>query len=211
MKLQRSTGILLGVAIALVAAVVTIEITQNSQPDSGDTLYSFTESDVTAFTINRDNTAMSFIKTDDTWHMEKPRTALADPSAVAFLLNIITSNAIEETFTTTPEQLDEYGLDTPVATLELTVEEESHALFIGEEDFSDTSLYVMTANPTESDPVEIHLISKDLENGFERPVNDWILSQEEATRADQESQEQSENRPEEPSSLEQSDTGNTTN
>ena len=175
MKLQRSTGILLGVAIALVAAVVTIETTQNSQPDNGDTLYNFAEDDITAFTIHHDSTAMSFIKTDDTWHMEKPQTALAEPSSVAFLLNIVTSNVIQETFTTTPEQLDEYGLDIPVATLKFKVNEESHALFIGEEDFSDTSLYVMTTSPTGSDPVEIHLISKDLENGFERPIDDWIL------------------------------------
>ena len=198
MKLQRSTGILLGVAITLVTTVASIEITQNSQIASTNTLYDFTEGDITAFTVSHDNTVISFTKTDDTWQMEKPQTALADPASVAFLLNIITSNAIKETITTTPEQLDDYGLDKPVATLELTAEEENYALSIGEEDFSGTSLYVMTANSMGPDPVEIHLISKDLENGFERPVDDWILSQEEATRSGQESQEQFENRSGEP-------------
>ena len=181
MKLQRSTGILLGVAFSLLTIVAVIETQKSTLSDDDETLYSFTEADVSEFTIKRENRTeiLSFIKNDNTWQMTEPEEAAADPSSIAFLLNIITSDTIQETITTTSENLDTYGLDQPTATLELRVDEETYALTVGDEDFSGTSLYVMTndmdngAKPT---PIDIYLISKGLETGIRRPVDDWIAS-----------------------------------
>ncbi|MFG6106329.1 DUF4340 domain-containing protein [Leptothoe sp. EHU-05/26/07-4] len=181
MKLQRSTGILIGVAISLVATVTILEIPKGPQANNGNTLYSFTETDVSEFTVERDDNTLSFIKTDDAWQMTAPEKALADPSSVAFLLNIITSDTIKETISTTPDQLATYGLDTPTAKIQLIVDEESYTLTVGDEDFSSTSLYVMTANDiAESNPVNVHLIPKGLENGIERPVSDWLAKNDDA-------------------------------
>jgi hypothetical protein len=162
MKLQRSTGILLGCAISLIAAVTIFETQKNTQPSAGETLYDFAEADVSSFTIERVDETLTFSKTDDdTWKMIEPEDATADPSSVAFLLNIITSDPIKETITTTPKQLATYGLDAPKATVNLTVDDKSHMLAIGDEDFSGTSLYVMTTHDVvKPNPVDIYLIAK---------------------------------------------------
>ncbi len=188
MKLQRSTGILLGVAIASVATVAIVETTKTNRPSQGDTLYNFSENEVSAFTIKREGTTLAFTKTDDTWQMTTPETAPADPSSVAFLLNIITTDTIKESIKATPEQLSDYGLENSTAVVELTVNEDKHTLAVGDEDFSGTSLYVLKTDAeqpvSDSDSVELYLIPKELENGIERPIDEWLLSDENDAPAD---------------------------
>ena len=178
MKLQRSTGILLGVAIALAATVTIIETRKGTQSSDSKTLYGFTESDVSSFAINLDGSRLAFAKSDDdTWQMTEPESAPADPSAIAFLLNIITSDTVKETVTVNPNQLDTYGLDDPTAIVDLIVNEENHTLTVGDEDFSETSLYVMTEPAVAAaDSVDIYLIPSRLESGLERPQDEWLLA-----------------------------------
>ena len=175
MKIQRSTGFLLGVAIALTAAVAIFETQKGRESSGGETLFDFAESDVSALTVEREDTTLAFTKIDNSWQMTEPEETPADPSSVAFLLNIITNDTIQETLTTSSDQLDTYGLEDPKATVNLTVDDEDYTLAIGDEDFSGTSLYAMTTHDvTETDPVEVFLIPQGIENGIERPVNDWI-------------------------------------
>lgn len=207
MKLQRSTGILLGVAIALVSTVAIIETNKNSQTDSGEALYDFAEADVDTLTIKRDDATLSFAKTDDTWQMTEPENAPADPSAIAFLLNIITTDPIQETIAVSPGQLADYGLDDPTATVDMTVAEESHTLSIGDEDFSGTSLYTTTVpNTADLEFVNVYLMPKGLSTGLELPVEGWILSEEKSTSetADDESPQQQEETPSNSDSAEDS-------
>lgn len=179
MKLQRSTGILLVVAIALATTVAILETQTGTSSDNSETLYNFTEADISSLVIEKEDETLAFSKIENTWEMSEPEKAPADPSSIAFLLNIITTEAIKETIKTTKSDLDIYGLDEPFATITLRVDEESHRLSIGDEDFSGTSLYVMTADDSlDSKSLNIHLISNGLENGIERPINDWIATNE---------------------------------
>ncbi|MBT9311137.1 DUF4340 domain-containing protein [Leptothoe kymatousa] len=178
MKLQRSTGVLLGVAIALVATVAIIETTKKNRPEKGQPLYAFAEEDVDAFTITRSDTTLAFEKTDGTWQMTAPEDAPADPSAIAFFLNIITTDPITETILATTAQLDDYGLDAPRATVEMTVFEESHTLALGDEDFSGSSMYVMTTEITpETEPGELYLMPNSLRSGIGRRIDQWIAAE----------------------------------
>ena len=181
MKLQRSTGILLGVAIALVATVTLIETQNGDQNESGRTLYDFAEADVSEFRIERENTTLAFSNINNTWYIDEPESGPAEPSAIAFLLNILTSTPITETLTVKPDDLATFGLDAPTATIELTTfDQVEHNLTVGDADFSNTSLYVMKPkNETDNQSIEVHLISSDLENGLTRPTNEWILDDEE--------------------------------
>ncbi|MBE9065116.1 DUF4340 domain-containing protein [Leptolyngbya cf. ectocarpi LEGE 11479] len=189
MKLNRSTVGLLGVAIALVAAVSIFETTKNTQPESGDTLYEFTEGDVTTFSIDREETPLAFAKADDTWQMTEPQDVPADPSSIAFLLNIITSDTITETITATADQLDNYGLGDPNAVVSMTVGEEEYTLAVGGEDFSGTSLYTMTVDEsTDTESVDVYLMPNSLSTGLERPLEEWILQPEEEESAEEEPQ-----------------------
>ncbi|MEM9484390.1 MAG: DUF4340 domain-containing protein [Cyanobacteria bacterium P01_F01_bin.116] len=180
MKLQRSTRFLLGVAIALIATVTLLETQKGQQADNENTLYDFTEADINAFTIELEDNTLAFSKTNDTWQMTQPESAEADPSSVAFLLNILTISTIKETITTTPDQIETYGLDDPIATVQLDVYDANYTLNVGDPDFSGTALYVMsTGNAPNTESVDIHLISNDLENGLDRPLEDWKAQEEE--------------------------------
>lgn len=180
MKLQRSTGILLGVAIALSTTVIIAETQKNNTNQGSKTLYDFVEADVISFKVELDDNIITFNKEDDTWTMTAPESAPADPSSVAFLLNLLTSSAIEETISTTPDELSTYGLEDPIATVELTTSnQEDHTLLVGDQNFNNTSLYVVRSeDKDDSQTVNIHLVSKDLENGLERPLQDWLLNEE---------------------------------
>lgn len=179
MKLQRSTGVLLGVAIALVATVAIIETTKKNSPKSGDALYSFAEADVDAFTITREDTTLAFEKTDDIWQMTEPQEAPADPAAIAFLLNIITTDPIKETIVINADQLDDYGLGDPRATVDMTVADETYSLALGDEDFSGSLLYVMTTEITpESEPGELYLMPQNLQSGIGRRIDEWLAAEE---------------------------------
>ena len=178
MKLQRSTGFLMGVAIVLVATVTLLETQKGNQTDIGSTLYDFSEADVGAFTIELEDNILAFSKTNDTWQMTKPESAEAEPSSVAFLLNILTSSTIKETITTTPDQIETYGLDDPIATVKLDVYDANYTLKVGDPDFSGTALYVMTTGDSQNtESVDIHLISNELENGLDRPLEDWKIEE----------------------------------
>lgn len=213
MKLQRSTGVLLGVAIALVATVAIIETTQKNRPQSGDALYNFAESDVDAFTITRQDTTLAFEKTDDTWQMTEPEAAPAEPSAIAFLLNIITTDPIKETVVVNADRLDDYGLEDPRATIELTVADMTYSLALGDEDFSGSSLYVMTTDiAPESKTGELYLMPKTLQSGIGRRVDEWIATEVEENETGNPPEEslepESENTPEETDTQESADSPN---
>ena len=178
-KIQRSTGILLGVAISLTATIAIVETQRSQQSNGGDTLFDFAEADVSAFIVERDGETLAFTKIDNSWQMTEPEETLADPSSVAFLLNIITNDTVSETLTISSNELATYGLETPKAMVSLSVDGKDHILTVGDADFSGTSLYVMTASDvTESEPVKVLLIPQGIENGIERPVDDWIAKSE---------------------------------
>lgn len=181
MKLQRSTGILLGVAISLVATVTLIETRKGTQGNKGDSLYDFAEADVSELSIEREDATLTFSNINDTWYMDKPESGPAEPSAISYLLSLLTSSTIKETITTDLESLEIYGLDEPQAIVRLmTIDETDYTIKVGNADFSDTDIYVITTEDSaETQSAKVHLIAKELENGLERPVKDWLMTNEE--------------------------------
>jgi hypothetical protein len=190
MKLQRSTWILLGVAIALGGGVLIYE-TYRAQPGevaeqgSGEPVFAFEESDVQQLTLARQDTTLTFEKDNDgNWLMTKPKQEPAQAAAIAFLLNILTTDPALQTLSATPDQLKDFGLEDPTATVTLTLADEStHTLTVGTPDFSGDSLYVMTPTADTQDAQEtsesaaeitVYVVSGGLTNGIERPVDDWL-------------------------------------
>ncbi len=177
MVIKRSTGLLFGVAIALVAAVGILEANRQQQPQDS-VLYDFTEAEVTALTVRREDLTLEFAKADDGWQMSEPEAAPADPAAVAFLLNLLTTDPITETISVLPEKLDTYGLDTPSATLELVANQQNYQLRVGDDDFSGSSVYVTTETPEADAPLSVHAVPIGTETGIQRPLAEWLATPE---------------------------------
>lgn len=187
MKWQRNTVVLVGIAIALSLGVFISETQRRSsntaEPDllaqpTGDPIVSFKEEDVTTLTLNRAGQTLQFERNAEAeWQMVKPETALAEPGAIAFLLNAITTEPAQQTITIEASRLEEFGLANPTTTVVVTLANgETHTLALGAEDFSQTSVYVQLDPPAASDPtseITLYIVSGNVINGVDRPLAEW--------------------------------------
>ncbi len=186
MKLQKSTLTLLISAVVLTFGVVVYETQYSDGPRSedtegGDRLFTFEETDVEQLTLERNDETLAFAQNLDnpdievSWRMVEPEETLAEPAAVAYLLNILTTDPSLQTLTATAEQLVQYGLDDPNATIELVLADETtHTVKIGGTDFSGDNRYVQVDNGE-----KVYVVSGGITNGIERPVEEWIATTEE--------------------------------
>jgi hypothetical protein len=102
-------------------------------------------------------------------------TIYGNEAYVSFLLEQLVSDRYSQTFTATPEQLKEYDLNPPVATIEITLKDrKTHKLTIGKSEFSGNYIYAQVDPPTldiTTQPVVI--VSKNFEYAVDRPLEDW--------------------------------------
>ncbi len=192
--LKRRTILLLVSAIALLGGVILLEgnqslregdvSTADQAADSalradGEQMLPFGEDAVESLEVERPADTIAFEKSDeDTWRMVEPDQALAEPGAIAFLLNQIT-NPSAHTLTAEPNNLTEFGLDDPTATINLVAEGKSYQLNVGGKDFTGDQLYVQVIEPDSSsdaptETVKVHLVSGGLDNAVNRPTSDWL-------------------------------------
>jgi Domain of unknown function (DUF4340) len=197
MKLQRSTLALLGIAVVLATSILIFE-SQKAQKSTSETasatdptgmvadkakgekVVSFLEEDVQSLTIQRVDTTLSFTKDSaGLWQMNAPQKAPAEPAAIAFLLDILTSDPAIQTLEATAADLAGFGLTSPKATLTLTLADGStHTLAVGDTDFTGDSRYVQVLEPLgktdAAQPIPVYVVSGGITNGIERPVAEWL-------------------------------------
>ncbi|MBW4494029.1 MAG: DUF4340 domain-containing protein [Oscillatoria princeps RMCB-10] len=105
----------------------------------------------------------------------------ASDAPVAFLLNLLTTGKSDRTLVMTDpaKQRKEYGLDEPVATVEVKLKnQQSHRLILGKPDFNGTFLYAQSDPPPDkSENIEVLLVSPDFQNAVNRPLSEWKSSQ----------------------------------
>ena len=187
MKFQRNTLILVGVAAVLSVAVLISEA-RRSQTDGEagsaavagrDRLFLFEESDIAGLTIEKERETLVFERRENgDWQMLEPENVLAEQAAIAFLLNLVTTAVPSRVFTIEPDKQENFGLNSPTATVTLTLTDgETHTLLLGAADFSGGSLYAVT-NPAEdsdsdSEPIEVAVVPIDFVNGVTRSQEEW--------------------------------------
>ncbi len=104
----------------------------------------------------------------------------ASDASVAFLLNLLTTGKSDRTLVMTDpaKQRQEYGLDEPVATVEVKLKnQQTHRLILGKPDFNGTFLYAQSDPPADkSEDIEVLLVSPDFQNAVNRPLSEWKSS-----------------------------------
>ncbi|NEQ32230.1 MAG: DUF4340 domain-containing protein [Leptolyngbya sp. SIO4C5] len=191
MKLQRSTVILVLVAAVLGGAVLISESQRSpDNPDAaaenqGDRLFEFAEADVQTLTVDTEDTTLRFERDQaGDWQMLEPEQAQAEPAAIAFLLNLLRTESAEQTITITPDEQADFGFDTPVATVEFTLEDgTAHTMVLGGEDFSGGAIYALVDPetvplPAEAEAVTVQVVPVDFINAVNRSVSEWQIATE---------------------------------
>ncbi|MBO0350532.1 DUF4340 domain-containing protein [Phormidium pseudopriestleyi FRX01] len=111
-----------------------------------------------------------------------PATYPANEAYVAFLLNELVRGKSDRLLSATPQQIRDYGLENPQATIDITLRTgETYQLVVGNRDFTGSNLYAqvdprrgtLTAQP-------VLLLSTNLENAVDRPLEEWIQTPEES-------------------------------
>ncbi|MEM9944825.1 MAG: DUF4340 domain-containing protein [Cyanobacteria bacterium P01_D01_bin.36] len=234
--LKRGTLLLLLSAIALGGAVLLLEnkVGPSASTPSGnevaetatEKVIPFEEEEIEAFSIVRSQQSegeavtedeaagkevLSFQKNEDSgWQMIEPEGAIAEGGAIAFLLNQLT-NPTAVPVSIDPNNLEEFGLATPEATIAVTVGSGApveYQIQVGGLDFSQDKRYVQVTeasaassdsanveseeneqtDTSESDQanaeLKVYAVSGSIINAVNRPTAEWLATDADAPAPD---------------------------
>lgn len=208
MKLQRTPLILLAIAVLLGGVVYLVESQRTVQQEvtaknQEQRLFAFEESQVQALTLTRPQQALSFNKvpadqaktpvaspvttpnptvttqsTPMVWMMTAPEKKLANEAAIAFLVNLIATGKKQESLTVPISRQAEFGLDKPLATIEVKLQDQqTHRLILGKPNFDRSGLYARLDPPTTpTQALALVIVPIDFESAVNRPLAEWQQS-----------------------------------
>ncbi len=183
MKLPKTTLILVFLALGLGGFVYFYEIRGEPQREEIKTqkqqIFSFTEDDIQSLAVKTKDITLNFKRNPEAgnsrWLLISPITEPANDAIVAYLTNLLVQGQSDRTLSTPANQLGEFGLDQPLATININLKNQTnHQLILGKPNFNDSFLYAKTDSPTPGNGnVNILLVSTDFENAVNRELSEW--------------------------------------
>ncbi len=182
MKLQRTTLILLFLALGLGGFVYFNEIqntTQQQEAKAKQQIFSFEAEQVQSFKVKTKEQTLLFERGEKNgksiWQMLVPTNTLASDASISYLMDLIVKGKINRTIEVAADQLQEYGLAQPQATIEVKLKnQQTHQLILGKPDFNRNFLYAQADPPAKpSENVNVILVSPDFENAVNRQLSEW--------------------------------------
>ncbi|WP_414550525.1 DUF4340 domain-containing protein [Anabaena sp. CCY 0017] len=183
MKLPKTTLILILLALGLGGFVYFHEIRGEPQREEIKTqkqkIFSFTEDDIQSLAVKTKDINLNFKRNPEAgnsqWLIISPITEPANDAIVAYLTDLLAQGQSDRTLSTPANQLNEFGLDQPLATINISLKnQQTHQLILGKPDFNGRFLYAKTDSPTpENGNVNILLVSTDFENAVNRQLSEW--------------------------------------
>ncbi len=147
--MKKSTLVVVLIALTLGGYVYWHEFKRTPAAESKATnpaVFHFQPEDVASVTFSRPGVPPVVVDRDgEAWQISQPVQTRADKNAITSLLNDITLTHASRTLTPAANELADYGLATPVATLDFKLKDgKTHTLKIGSLDFSGNSAYAQT-------------------------------------------------------------------
>ncbi|PSO47413.1 MAG: hypothetical protein BRC33_12860 [Cyanobacteria bacterium SW_9_44_58] len=194
--MQKTTLILVLIALGLGGYVYFYEIKSTSQEkvagNSQQNLFSFTEDQVQRLTIEKEKQIFEFIRletSDTSWRMKKPEGAPAKESSIVFLLDLLSSESSSRTFEIQRDQLEEYGFKTPLATIEVELDDNTkHRVVLGKTTLNDKQIYARIDPDQNQSNIDIHILPIDFKNAVNRSLSEWKQQPEAETKAEKNNQ-----------------------
>jgi len=202
MKLQRSTWILLLVALGLGGGVFWLQRQGPAQPEAvtaqGQPIFAFSEDQVQTLRLQTRQQTLIFrrggaavpapspdltgmvpqlpeLSLTSSWQMQQPVQAPASDTAVTYLLNLMAAGTADQALTIPASRKGEFGFEQPLATVDVTLEDQSrHRLVLGKFNFNESYLYALVDPPTStSQTLKVLLVPTVFENAVNRPLAEW--------------------------------------
>ena len=150
MKLPRTTLILILLALGLGGFVYFYEIkgaTQREEiKDKKQQIFSFAADDVQSLTVKTKKLTLNLERNTQSsnpkWLIKSPVSEPANDAIVSYLMDLLVKGKSDRTLSTPANQLGEFGLDQPQATINITLKnQKTHQLILGKSDFNNRFLY----------------------------------------------------------------------
>jgi hypothetical protein len=179
MKLPKTTLILILLALGLGGFVYLHEIKGKNQQTEikiqNQKIFTFTADDVQSLTIKIKETTLQLERRNTSekpqWEIKSPISALANDAIVSYLMDLLVKGKSERTVLISSAELSEFGLDKPVATIDIKLKnQQSHQLILGKGDFNNQFLY---AQADSNKNMNLLLVSKDFVNAVNRDISEW--------------------------------------
>lgn len=183
MKIKSSTLVLL-VAAAVLGGIALIVQQQPAPPppdSSGqvasepERIFDFQEADVQQLTVQTQLRTLKFKRgTDNQWQMLEPEQTTASTPSIAFLLDLMATGKTQRTLTAPASDRQQFGFHQPLATIEVTLNnQQTHRLILGEYDFNRSFLYAQADPASDAQELSVLLVSPNFENAVNRPLDEW--------------------------------------
>ncbi|NMG06354.1 hypothetical protein DP117_05500 [Brasilonema sp. UFV-L1] len=182
MKLQRTTLILILLALGLGGFVYFHEIKgtpQQQEIKQKQQIFSFKEDDVQSLTVKTQTLTLNLERNDKSnepkWLIKSPEVAPASNAIVGYLINLLVEGKSERIVSISGNQLTEFGLDQPQATIDVKLKnQKTHQLILGKPDFNRRFLYAQTdPSVKQNGNTGVLLVSTDFENAVNRELSEW--------------------------------------
>ena len=179
MKFPKTTLILILLALGLGGFVYLHEIKGKNQQTEikiqNQKIFAFTADDVQSLTVKIKETTLQLERRNTSekpqWEIKSPISALANDAIVSYLMDLLVKGKSERTVLISSAELSEFGLDKPVATIDIKLKnQESHQLILGKGDFNNQFLY---AQADSNKNMNLLLVSKDFVNAVNRDISEW--------------------------------------
>ncbi len=182
MKLQRTTWILIIAALLVGGFVYFYEIQGAPKREAAKAtkqpIFTFAEDQIQSLTIETEQETLEIEQVGEepvSWEIESPEAAPASSAAVAYLTDLLAEGESDRTLSVAADDLEEYGLDDPLATVEVQLQDgETHRIVLGSPGFDRTFLYAQIDPPEQTpEQVDVQLVPIEFENAVSRPLEEW--------------------------------------
>ena len=182
MKLQKTTLVLILLALGIGSFVYFYEIqgaTQRKEvKDKEQQIFAFEASDVQSLTVKTKNLAIKIESGDKSsktkWLIKSPTVTPVSDAVMSYLINTLVKGKVERTLSIPNNQLGEFGLDQPQATINVKLKnQKTHQLVLGKSDFNHRFLYAQADPVATNGNTNVLLVSTDLENAVNRKLSEW--------------------------------------
>ncbi|WP_017318465.1 DUF4340 domain-containing protein [Mastigocladopsis repens] len=183
MKLQKTTLILILLALSLGSFVYFYEIKGVPQreeiKEKKQQIFSFKEDDVQTLTVKTKNQTLNVERSgksdEPKWLIKSPEVTPASNAVVGYLMNLLVKGKSDRIISTSANQLAEFGLEQPQATINVKLKnQKTHQLILGKPDFNRRFMYAQADPPAKFDgKIDVLLVSTDFENAVNRELLEW--------------------------------------
>jgi len=182
MKLQPTTIVLFFLALTMSGVVYFREIygkTTKPEIQTQQQIFNFKADDVQALTV-KINAKTLFIQRAEKsskykWMLKSPAVGPASDASVSYLMTLLLGKS-DRVLTVAANQLPEYGLQPPQATIEIKLKnQQNHQLILGKHDFNHRFLYALADQATNpSGKINILLVPTSFQNAVNRQLPEWF-------------------------------------